>query len=257
MTETLHQPTPEAIYPTAVRGREEVLRDLLPYDYDYAKDAGLVDMFYYDAKTGEDGLLHTLAGNTRTGEGGFISEGYHHEESGETAWPKVVDEHGVARPTTRVDRSHLEDANSQERRKYREYPFEPYQGQVVINGLKKMSVHIDPETGARSIVPAKNTMFPQEYDALAVMQTARAAYENRDTATEQLTQDSNGDPVIVSVGYAPMMDGKSQMPVKLVMDAESLKIKSAIPVTKRKPGVMKLTPEQADELIYGDLRKPR
>lgn len=241
------QPEIQAFAPGA--SREIVLRKLLPYDYDYARDNGLIDMFYYNQQTGEDGLLHTLSGSIRPGEeGAFIAEGFHHEPSAEAAWPRVIDDRGV-RPTTRVDRAHLESAPSNERAKYREFPLEPYQARVAVNGLVKVALHKDPETGKTKFAVAKNSMFPKEYDALAVMQTISQAYQNREAESDYAAQDAHGRDVIVTKGSALLMDGESRMSVSMVLDRETGKIVSAMPLTKRKPGIMKLSPEQADELI--------
>jgi len=253
MPETLPAtlPTPPAEAMTGHTDRDAVIRELLPYDYDFAKEKGLIDMFYYDPNTGEDGLMHTLGGNLRTAPtGAFVAEGFHHEPSAEAVWPTVTTKNG-AQLVTRVDRSHLETANSQERAKYREFPLEPYQGQVVINGLRKMAAHRDEVTGETKLVPAKNTMFPSEYDALVVMQSVKSAYETRDRTKEIRSKNVDGKDVIVAQGNATLLDGKSQMPIRLILDAETEKVMSAIPVTKRKPGIMKLTKEAADQLIYG------
>jgi hypothetical protein len=236
--------------------RETALRNLLPYDYDDAKQSGLIDLFYHDEHT--DGLLHTLAGGMRTGESGdgFVSEGYHHEPSGEQHWPHVKTGDD-SMPATYVDRSHLESANSNERAKYREFPLEPYQAQVVINGVKKAAIHRHEQTGELSRVAAKNTMFPKEYDAYMVLRAIQDAYNNHDPAAEVLSEDATGAPVLVFTGQAPLLDGKSSMPIRIVADAESRKIKTAIPIAKRRPGIMKLSDEQANQLIAGNLYKPK
>lgn len=231
--------------------REENLRRLLPYDYDYAEDSGLIDMFYYDENTGEDGLIHTLAGEVVTGEGGgFVGEGFHHEDSGGIVWPTVIDKHGV-RPMTRVDRSHLETANSEERAKYREFPFEPHLARVVIGDLVKRSVRLDPKSGEYITTPAKNAMYPKEYDALAVMQAVRMARESRDPSTDIMVKSPKGRDLIMSRGKALLLDGESTMDIKLMLDPSTEKVISAYPITKKRPGIMKLTEERVQELIYG------
>ncbi len=238
-----------------VPDREAMLRDLLSVDYDQAVQEGLIDMFQVDAATGNDGLLHTLTGGVvTTTHGGIVPEGFHHEPSAKAVWPHVTNGSG-SKPVTYVDRSHLESANSSERAKYREFPFEPYQGQVVIGGLKKYSVHKNAETGEAKLAPAKNTMFPKEYDEYMVLRSVKEAYDNRDRENEFTSKDVDGHDVIVAQGDSIMMDGKSKMPIRLVLDAQTGKIRTAIPITKRKPGIMKLTSEQAEALIFGDLLK--
>ncbi|HSX32580.1 MAG TPA: hypothetical protein VLF43_04920 [Candidatus Saccharimonadales bacterium] len=231
--------------------REAVLRKLLPLDYDYAKQSGLIDMFTYDPERGEDGLLHTLAGNLRTGkDGGVIPGGYHHEASADAAWPAVKNEQtGEAQPSTYVDRSHMKGANSDRRRRYKEWPLEPYATQVVLNGLVKYEERQDPNTGAIVAAPARNAMFPKEYDALAVMQTIRSAMENRDPVNDRKSVSDIGEQVLVNDSGALLMDGKTVMPVRLVMDGDGKRVKTAMPILPRKPGFMKLDPEQAQQHV--------
>lgn len=231
------------------------MRELLSVDYDQAVQEGLIDMFQMDKDTGKDGLLHTLTGNIVTSmQGGIVAEGFHHEPSAEILWPHTATEEG-AEPITYVDRTHLEGASSSERAKYREFPFEPYQGQVVIGGLKKYSVHKNAETGESKLAPAKNTMFPRGYDEFMVLRSVKEAYDNRDRENEFASKDVDGNDVIVSQGESIMMDGRSKMPIRLVLDTKTNKIRTAHPVTKRKPGIMKLTSEEAEALIFGDMIK--
>lgn len=266
MTETLSSPAPgiEQHGPPqgfeqqtlAQEAREGVLRDLLPTDFDYAQEAGLIDRFYYDANTGEDGLLHTLAGNLRTAaDGSFVAEGFHHEPSAEIVWPSVMAASGESQPVTRVDRKHLEDADSETRREFKEFPLEPYRAQVAIDGLAKYAIHRNKETGEAKLARAKNSMFPKEYDALAVMQAIRIAQDTRDPSQDIPSKNVEGRDVLVADGSAPLMDGTSQMPIRMILDAETGKVMSAIPKTKRKPGIMKLTDKQAEQAIFGSLYK--
>jgi hypothetical protein len=233
-------------------GREAALRRLLPYDYDYAKDNGLIDMFYYDPDTGEDGLMHTLAGQTVVNkDGAHVSQGFHHEPSAEYIWPELVDNEGQTRVSTRVERDHLNTMSADKRRQFKQYPYEPYKAQVVINGLRKMTIMTDPKTGKRTLTWARTTMYPHEYDALVVMQAVRMAYEGRNTENDELTEDENGQAALVNVGQAVLIDGKTPMNIRLIMDPATHKIKTAIPTMPNKPGVMKLTQEQADKYAFG------
>lgn len=259
MTEVINQTpnlapqSPERV--TAVTGsREAVLRQLLPYDYEYAKESGLIDLFHYDPDKGEDGLLHTLAGDLRTSmNGSMVSEGYHHEESGEQVWPSVLTSEGP-RPSTRVDRSHLEDLTPKRRAKYEEFPLAPYAAQVVIGGIRKFAIHVDQKTGEKKLSPASNSMFPKEYDALATMQSVRIAYDKPETQEQILAHEGNSEDFFVKTAV-PLMDGKSSMQVGLAIDGQSKKVISAFPILGKKSDRMKLTPEEVEEVIYGNLRK--
>lgn len=254
MTETLNPV--EAYMPPDVASqeaaREQTLQALMPNSYDlaYAKDAGLVDMFYFDPQTGEDGLVHTLAGSIRQGtDGSFIAEGFHHEPSGAAVWPEVATESGPL-PSTRVDRTHLDDLPSKKRAGFKEHPLEPYNAKVIVNGLGKHAIRADAETGEITVAAAKNTMYPKEYDAMAVLQAIKAAYGNRDRQQDQAIEDGDGRRKIVSEGEAILLDGKSTMKIRLVLDADTEKIITAIPIAPQRPGVMRLTNEEADNLAY-------
>jgi len=253
-----HGPSPHGLeqQSQAQEAREGVLRELLPIDYDYAQETGLIDRFYYDPDTGEDGLLHTLAGNLRTGPGGaFVAEGFHHEPSAELVWPSVMTEDGNAQSVTRVSREHLEGANNDTRQEFREFPLEPYRARVAVNGLMKYTIHRNQKTGEASLAPAKNSMFPKEYDALAVMQSIRIAQDTRDRSKDISSKNVEGRDVLVAEGSAPLMNDEKQMQIRMIMDAETGKIMSAMPNVKRKPGIMKLTDKQAEQAIYGSLYK--
>src|ERR1700742_3410986 len=83
MTPTTPIENPEA-HLIELTQRDLMLKELLPYDFDYAKKSGLIDMFYYNPETGEDGLTHTLGGNLIVGtEGAKLVEGFHHAPSAE------------------------------------------------------------------------------------------------------------------------------------------------------------------------------
>ena len=225
--------------------RQKILERLLPVDLEYAEKSGLVDMFYYDPKTGEDGLMHTLGGNLTIGESGAaIAEGFHHAPSAEFMWPREFDASGAERPTTYIDTAHLEGVNSKKREPYKHYPLEPFKAQVTINGLAKLSRHTAPKTGEKKFVRAKNSMFPDEYDALAVMQAVRQAKDDPGR-TERMSRDDRGRDVIVVDGKSMLMDGKTKMIVRMTLDPITHKVMTAMPIVGQHPGLMKLTPEQA------------
>lgn len=244
---------PEAISPEVIAqniaNREEVVKDLLGMDYDYAKEAGLVDMFYYNPITGEDGLAHTLGGNLRTNtEGMTEAAGFHHEPSGESMWPATINaETQEVQFPTRALRQHLESLNNKGKEPYREYPLEPYRAQVAIGGYTK---YAQLKKGDQVVMaPARNSMFPKEYDVLPVLQSIRTAM-NDPERTVQSTVNDEGIPVTVVQGNAKLMDGKTEMPVRMVLDTETGKIRTAIPIVKNRPGYMKLTPEQAAQAPF-------
>ncbi|HUP26683.1 MAG TPA: hypothetical protein VM124_03510 [Candidatus Limnocylindrales bacterium] len=221
--------------------REVLLGELLGPDLVFAQQSGLVDMFDYDPATGEDGLMHTLAGVILQGESGEkVVQGFHHEPSGAIAWPtpEGVDAQGRPYlPPTRVDRTHLDSLKAKERRNFRELPYEPYQAVGYVGNVKKLGKAVDAETGETKVAAARSGMYPKEYDALAVLQTIKAAYNNRTQSTP--SHDHEGRPVIVAEGYAPMLDGVSLMKVRMILDPETEKIRTAVPLAK--PGVMKLS----------------
>ncbi|MET1033002.1 MAG: hypothetical protein ABWX94_00720 [Candidatus Saccharimonadales bacterium] len=249
MTETLNiQVQPQAIETQPIpTTREEKLHDLMPYDYEFAEEKGLIDMFVYDPDTGEDGLIHTLAGDVRTGANDEqMVEGFHHEPSG-----------GIVEPYSTVDREHLEGLNSKKRVAFKEFPLEPYNAKVAIHGLRKHVIREDPVTGEVTKGEAKNSMYPKDYDPLAVLQSIRIAKESRDVSQDQDSMDDRGRHVKVAIGQAPLMDGQSSMNIRLVMDTnpdpQQRKIYTAIPIVPQRPGVMRLDQQGADNLIYGNL----
>ncbi len=224
--------------------REGTLRNLLGTDYDYANQIGLIDMFQYDPATGEDGLMHTLTGLVVTGEDeARVAMGFHHEPSARLLWETgwQYPDQTVPLAPTRVDRSHLEDANARTRAEFKELPFEPYKARVTIDNVRKLGTGLPDADGVRPVVESKTLMYPKEYDPMAVLQTIRIAYGGRDASTEQPLQDHYGRPVIVSEGTAPMLDGVTPMRIRFVLDPQTNKIITAIPLTK--PGALKLSPD--------------
>jgi EndoU nuclease-like protein len=231
------------LQPEVVRStpeREARLRTLLGMEYDYARESGLVDYFDYNPTTGEDGLVHTLAGDTDVLG---IPGGFHHEESGKQLGGVVTDEAGNERYATRVDREHLETAKSSTRRWYRHRPGEPYIARIAINDRTKLSVHKTPE-GKSTLEPAKNAMFPKEYDALAVLQAVRQAYHTSDIPNARHAIDDRGRPALVTEGQAVLIDGKTTMPIRLVLNPDTYRVRTAIPIISGKHGLMDLTDEQ-------------
>lgn len=235
--------------PPYALSREEKLRLLLPYDYEYAVESGLIDIFYYDEQSGSDGLLHTLVGERRSGPLGIMGQGFHHEESGAQLSPRTIMGSGEVTASTRVDESHLEGANAKRRKQFAQYPGDYYSARVSIHNLPKENLVEDPDTGKIVAKPINNGMYPKEYDAMAVLQTIRIAYESRDTSQDVLKSSAQLGNVLVNQADVVLLDGKSTITIRLVMDAESKKIQTAIPIVNGP--VMKLTREALmDSIVH-------
>lgn len=224
--------------------REERLKKLFGLEYGYVESSGLADLFYYNPETGEDGLVHTLAGDADPSEGGVaIPGGFHHEESGKI-WGTITDpETGEERDTTRVEREHLEAGNSEYRKRFRERRAEPFLAHVAIADQPKMALTKD-KKGDTHFGPAKVAMYPKEYDSLAVMQTVRTAYENFDPAEAREGINDRGNPVLIVQGKAILIDGVTTMPIRMVLDKETKKIMTAHPIISGKAALMNLTEDQ-------------
>ncbi len=216
--------------------RATMLRGLLGVDYSHAVDSGLVDMFYFDPKTGEDAIPHILGGSLKTSRSGAaVPVGLHHAPSIAQFWPSLAHSDG----------SEVEDTyahNHEGRDEW--FPLEPYPAEeVVIGGIKKMGFRTCPETKQRRILPATNTMFPRGYDSYAVLQSIRLAYTNRDQSLDYLAvlpHPRKGEMGrIRAVGSVPLADGKTQMRVKIVSDFETETIVTAMPLLDE-TGVMGL-----------------
>ena len=216
--------------------RDAALHELLGTDYEHAHESGLVNLFYYNPDSSEDGLMHVLGGEYFVRpDGTRIPRGFHHEPSASAAW--TYDDQGniVGHPRTYVDRTHLESKNSRNRKAFAEHPFEPYQARVVIDGLKKMTISRDRQTGESQLVETNNGMFPKEYDALAVMKAIKEAHDTRDKSEDR---NDETNKAIFAEGTATKLDGKSRMKIRMVLDAPSGKVISAYPLTKGKHMVL-------------------
>ena len=239
MANTLAPPAPLDTQPPAyapeVASREAVLHKLLGVDYDYATSSGLVDVFYYNAETGEDALVHTLAGDYKPGT--TIPRGFHHGPSAEAVWPTVRREDGTEQVVTRVEES------SKPR-----YRMEPSFDRVTIGGLQKVIPQQKPN-GEWEAVRIRQGMFPADYDSLAVMQAIRIARDTRDPSKDVVKETSKQQQVIITEGQAPLIDGKSFMKIRLVLDASTGKVITAMPKTRGKP-IMQLTEQQMWEHIH-------
>lgn len=254
--DTLHTPNqtfaPETLIPPA---REAALRQLLPgTDYDDAVRLGLVDMFEYNPDTGADGLIHTLAGVITPGkDGAFVLEGFHHEESGAMHWGTVATPDGGARPITRVETEHLEGESPGKRRRFERFPAEPYLGRVAIGDRPKYTFDDPKKGGEGKLVRTNNSMYPQAYDGFAVLRAIGQAYDKRDRSQDRPGISQKDEAVLVNDSSVPMIDGETPMPIRLIMDPETGKIKTAVPIIRgNKPGAMKLTEEQLlHHMTYG------
>jgi hypothetical protein len=227
--------TSEEVFSAISPQREAILRNLLDGpsgnrlgNYDSALRLGLIDLFYYDPQTGQDGLVHTLSGEIISGDDGAqIPEGFHHEPSGSFG------PHNI--PST-VNRAHLDELNARKRANYQEHPFEPYQAKVHVAGSRKLTRQVDTDTNQEEIKDARNFMFPKEYDSLVVLQAVRIALENRDRGRDRIAD--NGK--IIGEGFAPMIDDKSLMQIRLILDPQSEKVIAAYPMVKFR-GIMNLS----------------
>lgn len=215
--------------------RDSILQNLLGTDYEFARDSGLIDAFYVNPETGADGLLHMLSGSVTTGPNGAqIPGGFHHE-------PSAINK------DTFVDHNYLQALNSNSRRNYRQFPYEQYEApSVVINGLQKLTLRTT-EDGEKQLVPSHSNMFPKEYDALTIIRTTVRARDTRDTSKDKLDTGINR---IVSEGSAVMLDGKTRMKMRLILEADSQKIITAFPLRNKRGSAMNLSEDEAYDLIY-------
>lgn len=244
MTEQLTAPSLQSQESAVTQDRrKDALKVLFPYDYPYVCESGILDDFFYDPKTGEDAIIHILAGNrVETAEGSILVGGFHHEESGRLLSEAAIMGTGI----TRVDTSHLDGADSAKRRKYRRFPGEPYQAQVFIHGLKK--IQHKGTANEPDLEPAVNTMFPEDYDGLTVIQMVRFAYHNRKVDNDKDAVTATGQRVLINQADVLMIDGKTSYTIRLVMDADTKKIKIAHPLNKE-GGRMRLTESEYQETV--------
>lgn len=240
MSETLQLPPQETSMPVDAE-REAKLHRLLGADFDFAHDNGLIDIFAYDPATGEDGLLHTLAGGEKAlPQGGSVAEGFHHAPSAELITPEGE------MPQTYVTGPVMANVKARRKSDFDQKPFAPYRSHVVVEGRPK--VHANPN-GESSLRLMNNSMYPQEYDPLAVLMTIKHAYDQRDPSQDVVTE-RNGQTRIISESAAPSIDGynpdgtpKSPTQIRIVMN-ENQKIISAIPLDRS--GALSATPEEID-----------
>lgn len=222
--------------------REAMLRKLLPYDYDYAKDSGLLDFFYYDPATGRDALTHILGGEVRTNKVGVpVPSGFHHEPSVPHIWDGPNASGHYPTYTVETPEEPLD-----------HHPMQPYSAPVVIGGIFKRGVRY--ENGGPTYVAAENSFFPREFDSLAVMQSLKHAYDNRDTTKDQLHVGrgvTDFEPRYVSWGNVPLLNGLGSMSVKMVMHFEEERLLTAMP---------KITPESqmnlTEDQMWAHLLQP-
>jgi hypothetical protein len=177
-----------------------------PGNYETARDSGLLDAFYFDPKTGQDAIVHILSGDTWTDSetGAQRVSGFHHETSTLSA------DTGA-----NLERVAKREEEGKAKGKFDRYPYEPYRTYVDVEGYRRDS---------------PNTMFPSEYDGLAVLQTIKKAWDTRDSANYK--DASSPDNVMVDVD-APLLDGETTFPVRLILDRKTEKIISAMPLVKK------------------------
>lgn len=224
--------------------REAVMHNLLiPSDFLFAERTGLMNQFYIDPVTGEDGLLHMLSGSEATGpDGSIVYGGYHLESASQDS------------NLTRVNTNHPEVNSRKHRNRFVRFPFEPYQAHTIIGGYEKSTLHLDLNTGEYSVVPSKSQMFPEQYDALAVIRSVIQARDNRNRFNDKIvpgTMNPNTYSIVNDEATTIMLDGKTPMKIRLILDASTQKIISAYPLANRVSEMMKLTPEEVQRHLYG------
>lgn len=202
------------------RSREEVLRQLLGTDYEFALESGLLDIFETAEESDRgDALLHILVGDTLAEDesGGRIPQGFHHEPSAR-----------VIGRNTRAEHELVDALNEKGRKTHEIREFEPWKARgITVDGVRKFRVDKHTETGEVELKPSNNSMYPNEYDALTVIQSINAAYKSATpTGREPL------DGKVEMIGYAPMVDGAARMPIRLIVNQETGKVITAIPVVK-------------------------
>jgi hypothetical protein len=234
---------------------EDQLRSLFPYDHEYVRDSGLLDIFYCDKSKGLNGLLHTLVGVTISdGYGGVKVEGFHHGPSAEALAPISPWErnrYGDAVPMTRVTtQEEIPNPDAAQSKKYQHNRFEPENARVKVAGYDKVTLDTDPVTGERTLIrPVKNSMYPSDYNTLAVLLTIKAAYDGRDESADKVSRSAGLGDVLVNDAQVQLIDGKSTMKIRLVMDPTTKKIHTAIPVVKP---VMNLSEDGVERVLTGD-----
>ncbi len=209
--------------------RETTLRELMPLDYDDAVANGVIDAFYFNPATGQDGLVHMLAGNSRTNRAGaVVNGGFHHAPSGEAIWPHVADDKGNPVPTTRTTYE------------YKRRDFEPYDADVVIGGLLRQTQRHNHRTGRTELSTSPNSMFPKEYDPYMVAKGVAEAAKGRNKANDRVLPNlSHGREVVEAVGKMRLVDGSRRMEVALLLDRMTGKIITAHPIVKDMPYIKK------------------
>lgn len=207
--------------------REAWLHSILGTDYEHAVDLKLIEQFDYHPENSQDALKHVLAGDVFDGGNGrVLASGFHHEPS--------------AQDGTYVDRAHLkaEGVTSKSRQKYAEKPFEPYRAKTTILGSEKNRLVASPD-GILQVAPEQSSMFPKEYDALAVIKTIVGARDARDKTKDVLQP--NG--TIAAEGYWTMVDDHTMMRLNIILDPQNERIITAMP---RVRSYMNLTPGMID-----------
>lgn len=194
------------------------------YNFDYARDSGLIDEFAYDPAEGYDGLMHVLTGNVHNQQGRRSVGGFHINHD-----PDYV---GTVYGSYE-DNGQVKEMTSKHRRQYVVRPFEPRKSRVVVGGFEKTEVTHD-KNGIPRVAVVGSTMFPKEYDPITAMQAIRIAKQTRDRSLDE----PKGSKIIAR-GAAPMIDGRTQMEIFLVLTPDE-KVITAYPRVKE-AGYMKLS----------------
>lgn len=218
-----HLNSPEAV----IASREELLHDLLsPADYAHVKETGLDKLFQLDPETGRDALRHIfkgeLIGERRT------PSGHHHRDQTEKANPLTSIDEVVDRAGNPIPRPLME----------------PYRAFVTVDGQEKARNLFNKATGKMESVRGMNSMWPDEYDPYMIMNTIKRVVENSDEKQDVIQK--KGDKWYYNlIGKVPLIDGTSEMAVKVHLDFDTMTVITAYPLPNQTDN-LNLTPEQAD-----------
>jgi hypothetical protein len=120
---------------------------------------------------------------------------------------------------------------------------EPYLAKVAIDDRPKMEFTTAAD-GSQYLAQTRAAMYPREYDALGVMQAVKQAVDTQDKTAARQSVDAHGEPVIVTKGEATLIDGVSKMPIRLILNADTGRVKTAFPMISGKNAIMDLTPDE-------------
>jgi hypothetical protein len=125
-------------------------------------------------------------------------------------------------------------------------PFEPYQAVVALSGIPQAIAERRNDAGESTALPKNSSMFPAEYDGLGVLRMVVQAKNTRDVTTDQHA----GTGRLLAHGYVPLLDGKTQMKIRMYIDEKTGKIINAHPLVKPE-NEMNLSDADVAHYLYG------